>query len=55
MQMEGLIPFKFSIDQEIASLYFLRVSSSLCSSYLVNAAEIITGFALSGSKKVYFN
>ena len=55
MQMEGLIPFKSSIDQTIASLYFLRVSSSFCSSDSVNAAEIITGFALSGSKKAYFN
>ena len=55
MQMEGLIPFKSSINQTIASLYFLRVSSSLCSSDSVNAVEIITGFALSGSKKAYFN
>ena len=55
MQMERLIPFKSSIDQAIASLYFLRVSSSLCSSDSVNAAEIIIGFALSCSKKAYFN
>ena len=55
MQMEGLIPFKSSIDQTIASLYFLRVSSSFYSSNSVNEAEIITGFALSGSKKAYFN
>ena len=55
MQMEGLIPFKSFIDQAIASLYFLRVSSSFCSSDLVNATEIITGFALSDYKKAYFN
>ena len=55
MQMEGLIPFKSSIDQAIASLYFLIVSSSFCSSDSVNTTEIITGFALSGSKKAYFN
>ena len=54
MQMEGLIPFKSSMDQAIASLYFLRVSSSFCSSGLVNADEIITSFAFSGSKKAYF-
>ena len=55
MQMEGWIPFKSSIDQVIASLYFLRVSSSFCSLYSVNAVQIITGFAFSGSKKAYFN
>ena len=52
--MEGPIPFKSFIDQAIAALYFLRVSSSLCSSGSVNVAEIITGFAFSGSKKTYF-
>ena len=55
MQMKGLIPFKSSIDQAITSLYFMGVSSSLCSSDSVNLAEIIYGFALSGSKKAYFN
>ena len=55
MQMEGLIPFKSSIDQTTAFLYFLRESSSFCSSYSVNAVEIITGFSLSGYKKAYFN
>ena len=55
MQMEGLIPFKSFIDQAIASLYFLRVSNSFCSSYSVNAAEIITSLTLYGSKKAHFN
>ena len=55
MQMEGLIPFKSSIDQVIASVYFLRVSRSFYSSDSVNVVEIITGFAISGSKKTYFN
>ena len=54
MQMEGLIPFKPSMDQAIASLYFLRVSNYFCSSYSVNAADIITGLSFSGSKKTYF-
>ena len=54
MQIEGLIPFKFSIDQAIDSLYFLRISSSLCSSCSINATDIIIGLAFSGSKKAYF-
>ena len=55
MQMEGLIPFKSSIDQAIGSLYFLRISNSCCSLGLINAADIITSFAFSSSKKAYFN
>ena len=55
MQMEGLIPFKSSIDQAIISLYFLRISNSCCSLGLINAADIITSFAFSSSKKAYFN
>ena len=54
MQIKGLITFKYSIDQEIAPLYFLRISNSFCSSCSVNVAEIITGFAFSCSKKAYF-
>ena len=54
MKIEGLIPFKSSIDQEIASLYLMRISNSLCSSSSFNAANIITCFAFSGSKKAYF-
>ena len=50
MQIEGLIPFKSSIDQAIASLYFLRISNNFCSSSFVNAVEIIIGFAFSGSR-----
>ena len=52
MQMEGLIPFKFFIDQAISSLYFLRVSSSFYSSDSINAIEIITGFSIYGFKNV---
>ena len=36
-------------------LVFLRVSRGFCSSDSINAAEIITSFALSGYKKAYFN
>ena len=55
MQIEGLIPFKSSIDQTIAYLYFLIISNNFCSLSSVNAAEIITGLAFSGSRKGYFN
>ena len=52
MQIEELIPFKSSIDQAtIASLYFMRISSNLCSSSSINAVDIITCFAFSSSKK----
>ena len=54
MHIKGLVLFKSSIDQEIAYLYFLRVSGNFSSLSSVNAAEIITGFAFSGSKKAYF-
>ena len=54
MHIEGLIPFKSSIDQAITSLYFPRVSNSFCSSSLVSQVEIITGFPFSGRKKAYF-
>ena len=54
MPIEGLIPFKSSIDQVIASLYFLRISNNFYSSSSVNAAEITTCFAFYGSKKTYF-
>ena len=46
--------FQIFIDQAIVSLYFLRISSSLCSSCSVNVAEIITSLDFSGSKKTYF-
>ena len=54
MQMERPVPFKSFIDQAIASLYFLRVSSNFYSSDSVNADEIITCFSFSSSKKAYF-
>ena len=54
MQIKGLIPFKSSIDQAIASLYFMRISNSLCPSSSFNAADIIIGFTFSGSKEAYF-
>ena len=46
--------FQIFYRQAIASLYFLKISYNLCSSYSVNAADIITGFAFSGSNKAYF-
>ena len=55
MQIEGLLPFKSSIDQAITYLYFLTISNSLCSLSSVNADEIITSLAFFGSRKAYFN
>ena len=54
MQIEGLIPFKSFIDQVIAFLYFMRISSSFYSSSSVNTADIITGFSFFSPKKAYF-
>ena len=58
MQIEGLIPFKASTDQAMASLYFLRILISLCSFFyflfFVKPAAMITGCALSFPKKAYF-
>ena len=54
MQMEGLVPFKSSIDQTIASLYCLRISSSLCSLCFVKSANMITGLDFFASRKASF-
>ena len=53
MQIDGLIPFKSSIDQAMASLYFLRILISLCSISTIKSAAMITGYALSAHKKAY--
>ena len=52
--MEGLIPFKSSIDQAMAPLYFLRISNNLRSLCYVKSADIITGLDFSASRKAYF-
>ena len=54
MQIDGLIPFKSSTYQAIASLYLLRISTSLCSLSFVKSAAIITGFDISTPRKAYF-
>ena len=54
MQIEGLIPFKSSIDQAMASLYFLRILISFYSFSTVKSAAMITSCALSAPKKTYF-
>ena len=51
MQIEGLIPFKSSTDQAMASLYFLRIRSSFYSFSSVKLAAMITGFDFSDPKK----
>ena len=54
MQIDGLILFKSSIDQAIASLRFLRILISYYSFSSVKSAAINTGCALSAPKKAYF-
>ena len=54
MHIKGLIPFKSSIDQTIASLYFLRISINFCSFSYVKSADMITGFDFFAPKKAYF-
>ena len=53
MQIEGLILFKSSTSQVIASLYFLRICSSFCSFSSVKLAAMINGFDFSDPKKAY--
>ena len=53
MQIDELIPFKSSIDQDMASLNFLRILISFFSFSFVKSAAIITGCALSAPKKAY--
>ena len=55
MQIEGLIPFKSSIDQAIASLYFLKIPSSFYSFSFVKSIVIIIGFYFSAPKKARHN
>ena len=54
MHIEGLMPFKSSIDKAIASLYFLRISISFHYFSSVKLADMITGFDFSTPKKAYF-
>ena len=52
--MEGLIPFKSSIDQAMVSLYFLRISNSFFSLCFVKSADIIAGLDFLALRKAYF-
>ena len=51
MQIEGLIHFKSSTEQAIASLYFLRIFISFSSLSSVNSIAIITGLDFLAPKK----
>ena len=51
MKIDGLVPFKSSTYQAMASLYFLRILISLCSFSFFKSAAIIIGCALSAPKK----
>ena len=53
MPIDGLVPFKSSIDQAMASLYFLIILISLCSFYTVKSISIMNGCDLSAPKKAY--
>ena len=54
MQIEGVIPFKSSIDQAMAFLYFLRIMINLCSFSFIKLVAMIIGCALSTLTKTYF-
>ena len=54
MQIVGLIPFKSSTDQAMASLCCLRIFISLSSLSSIKSAAIITSFHISTPKKAYF-
>ena len=54
MQIVGLIPFKSSTDQDMASLCCLRIFINLSSLSSVKSAAIITSFHISAPKKAYF-
>ena len=54
MQIEGLVPFKSSIDQAMTSLYFMRTPVSFYSFSTVKSVAMITGYDLSAPKKAYF-
>ena len=54
MQMEGLIPFKSSIDHAIASLYFMRILINFYFFSSIKSTTMIIGLDLSLSKKAYF-
>ena len=54
MQIDGLIPFKSSIDQVMDFLYFMIIPISFYSLSLVKSVAIITSFDLSTPKKAYF-
>ena len=53
MKIKGLIPFKSSTNQALASLYFLRILISFCSFSTVKSTAMITDCALSSPKKTY--
>ena len=53
MQIDGLIPFKSSTDQAMASLCLLRISISFYSLSFIKSTTIIIFFSLSAPKKAY--
>ena len=54
IHMEGLIPFKSSIEQAMVPLYFLRIYNIFISLCFVKLVDIITSLDFSASRKAYF-
>ena len=54
MQIDGLILLKSSIDQAIASLCFLRISTTSFFFSIVKSATMIVGLDFSSPGKAYF-
>ena len=54
MQIEGLIPFKSSTFQAMASLDFLRIFNCFNPFSSIKLAAMIIGYAFSSPKKAYF-
>ena len=54
MQIDGLIPFKYSTAQAIASLCFMRISTTSFSFSVVKSAAMITGLNFYSPKNCIF-
>ena len=54
IHIDGLISFRSSIDQAIASLFFQRISTTFCSFSVDKFVAIIISFDLSSSRNTYF-
>ena len=53
MQIKGLISFKSSTNQAMASIYFMRIPIIFCSFSIVKSDAMSTKCAFSAPKKAY--